>query len=233
MANIVDSVIGDRAVQLGSEEFVRQMSFGGNWSKIRIGMLLMLNGNSSIATARLGAGVCVGTTNTFSSSSCTGWVGGTNDQSLGSLTYDAVNFRYGFGGGAATLYSVLTKVGNVITTTAGGTNQGWIAAPAGNKPMPFVWEIYKLPTAPVGTYAVSCIAPNTTAQAIACSRTNLMYMLEDEAATSTVFTTYAALTQGNSASYQTLNGSPDTVSIIWNKASPTVEFSNLTVVRIS
>ena len=75
MASIVENIIGDRALQLGSEEFVRKMAIGNNWNKLRLGMRVLVNGTGDIVGPRLQMGVCSGDTNTFASTTCTGYVG--------------------------------------------------------------------------------------------------------------------------------------------------------------
>lgn len=77
MAQLVQSFVGDTALRLQDEEYVRQMTFGTNWRQIRIAMRVsMPQGTGSLGNAPLlYAGLCQGTANGFKSSSTDEWLG--------------------------------------------------------------------------------------------------------------------------------------------------------------
>lgn len=73
MAFITQTYVGDNALQLGREEFVRPMGFGAQWRKIRIGLLFGVYVNPGVNTSyycyggvNLYVGVCQGVNSGFS-----------------------------------------------------------------------------------------------------------------------------------------------------------------------
>ena len=132
MAFIVESLAGDRRLQLGGEEFVRPMSFGGRWGRLRIGLRCMVNAATTITNGGFVVGVCSGSTNTFVSSTTTDYIG----MVIGS-TGGYSNWGYTAGPpsyvGATTVAGGLTKVNTVQTVTNGiGSNQFNLSAQVTN-----------------------------------------------------------------------------------------------------
>jgi hypothetical protein len=74
MASIVENIVGDKALQLGNEEFVRPLNFGNNWNYIRIIARVTINGSATINSPRFQFGVCDGWTNTFAAPSGVSYV---------------------------------------------------------------------------------------------------------------------------------------------------------------
>ena len=225
MAAIVETIVGDRKLELGNEEFVRQMSIGTRWGKIRIGCRLSINGNTTIPNAVFLMGVCQGTQFTFSSASCLDWIGG----SPGGL-YPSTSFswsagppaRYGLDSGGAKI----KKVGSTITSAANAFIAGTMwAAPATTRGI-FSMDITK--GSP--NYNVHFYAPAVASGDIS-SGTFLAHMETD--GSTPPFTTNNLIGNNDTDWNVAYSGSAlfDTVSILWNKSSPTIEISDLCVVR--
>ena len=60
MSSILETISGDRRLELKNEEVVRRMLFGAKWRKIRIGCRVTLNGTVNIGNPQFGMGVCAG-----------------------------------------------------------------------------------------------------------------------------------------------------------------------------
>ena len=228
MASIVETISGDRALQLGNEEFVRKMAIGNNWNKLRLGMRVLVNGTGDIVSPRLQMGVCSGDTNTFASTNCTGYVGASlNPRNSGNMTYSAGVYNYGQAAAVPPAISVKKLVNTVTEANFGGTNDGYLpSATLGNTALCFV-DIIRLTAS---SYTVAWQRCNTSAMAsLATTFYTLLRAGEDEALTTTFSTTYTSTLAAIA-----VTGLPavmDTLSIYWNKSTPTVEISDISVIR--
>ncbi len=95
------SQIGQRVFVLGgnelyltlsNEEFVRSLSIGNNWTKLRIGIMVAQtpDGTNNLVSCTLTMGMCSGTVYPFNSANTVNWVGVSIPGNLGStLTYTA------------------------------------------------------------------------------------------------------------------------------------------------
>jgi len=234
MASIVENIIGDRALQLGSEEFVRKMAIGNNWNLLRIAARVQINGMATISAPRLQLGLCDGDQATFASANCN-YVGATLNINN--------NIQWGFAsntyvGGLSAFRNngmAVKKIVNTITETAMGTSvEGYIAAAGLGNPSLYFVDILR---ASASSYTVSfnrcTITQVTNAAANLTSRYVFLRCAEDELLTSTFAANYITSYTGTAANL-TLTGMPanmDTVSIYWNKSTPTVEISDLSIIR--
>lgn len=129
MASIVN-VLSENALQLSQEEFVRGMTFGNSWNKVRVGMLVRVNGAATVNTARLHIGLNNGTTNTLASSTCSGYMavrpGATPSVNY---VYDGVNNRYNVSN-SNYFFSYYFKIGNSVTESliAAFTGDSYVSA---------------------------------------------------------------------------------------------------------
>ncbi len=218
MANIVETIAGDRRLQLGNEEFLRQMSFSSDWKKLRLGVRVAFNGNATITTVQFQIGFSQGTANGYKSNSTTDYIG-YRPQSVGGWSYNAGPPAYYSG---IMNFFVVTRKGSTDTSQASNSANGFVsAAPATNRSAFYV-EVAKgnQPT-------IAGFYPNSSANAqIDCSLNNFFRLLEAE----TIGTEYVSNTNTFTMAY---NGAQawDSVSIYWNNASPTVEISDVAVCR--
>jgi len=77
MAQLVQSFVGDTALRLQDEEFVRTMAWGSDWKKLNIAVnhsAPQFNGTVNTPSGYY-VGLCEGATDTFKSASCVEWVG--------------------------------------------------------------------------------------------------------------------------------------------------------------
>lgn len=236
MASIVETITGDKAVQLGiGEEFVRPLSFGNQWSKIRIGMRLAINGNANLGAGlqRLGFGLCNGNQLTYKSSSCVSWVGISWGINPGAAwTYDAVNNWYAVYSGGSVSY-VTTKVGATVTDTSTGNNTPhYISGTLRNAPSIIMTQIDRVSSS---SYSVKGYMPGGVQVASTPSFYDLMRCMEDEEMNTIANGGYGRTFVDHNLSSATATGvssTLDTLSFFWERASlPTIEVSDLCVLR--
>jgi len=91
-----------------------------NWSRIRVGALVALNGAATVTTPTWGMGICKGTTNILGDASVDHWIG---VYSTGTWTYS------GSGGYSSGTLAYYKKVG--VTLTGGGGLAGYDIADEG------------------------------------------------------------------------------------------------------
>ncbi len=56
MADIVLTIVGDRGIRLGDEQFIRRMAMGSNWNRIRIGCTLVFYASGKVSAAGFALG---------------------------------------------------------------------------------------------------------------------------------------------------------------------------------
>jgi hypothetical protein len=215
MASIVENIIGNKAIQLGAEEFVRKMNFGNGWTWMRVGIYFRVMGTSTILhKPRLQIGLNIGDQDTFTSNNCAGY-GGTaiGYNADNTWTYDGVNRRY-----SRTIYTnwCVQKTGATITDTIiGGTNAtGYIASADSAGPSIYVGHFLRTG---VGAYTVGgnyMTLANFTAFP---TYYNFMQVMEADSDVGT-YTTGSVNNQN-----MTGLGNLDTLSIYWNRNVPVIE----------
>lgn len=225
MASIVQNIIGDNALQLGNEEFVRKMAWGNNWNYLRIGILFLVNGNTSIAgRVRLHMAVCSGDQYTFQSPACIGYTGIGFGVGGGLWTYSAPNYIMDTTGSTVT-YG-LKQVNGVLTSTS--TNDSgfnyYARAVAAGAPYMLAVDIARPSTT---SYSVKGYGVVVGKIGLNLRFYEFLRVMEDEGFTygTTYLTAFTAVTMSGLPSVM------DTLSIYWNKSVPTIEISALSVVR--
>jgi hypothetical protein len=229
MASIVENISGDKALQLGGEEFVRPLSCGNDWNKIRIGMRLAINGTSNLPAGaqRLAVGLCSGNQFTYQSSSCVSWAGiswGINGG--GAWTYDGVNNWYGLYAGGSVSY-VTAKVGATVTDTSTGNNSTrYISGTARSAPSIIMTELVRTSAS---SYTVRGLIADGGDIAQQPRFYDLVRSMEDEVVTGGYADTFVNIL--GTALASGLGSSLDTLSIYWNKLTPTIEINDICILR--
>ena len=214
--------MGNRRLQLGAEDFVRLMSIGTNWQKIRIGMRLAFNDPlARLYNSSFVAGVCRGTQYPFGNPLCTdfigvGWPAPFDGSSLAIGTtsgltlnnYDSVQF------------SKLLKVGSALTQTSVTNNYTYMSRDPATNMSPFMLDIAKGSPNYTLTYWFQTQAQFTTMPNV--SRAVFLSMMECEI--TAPYVTSSAQTQA----YNGL-GLFDSVNVRWGRSTPTVEIHDLVV----
>lgn len=99
MANIVETIVGDKALRLGNEEFLRKLSFGTDWRYIRIGIRWGANMSGTLGGRDFVIGVNNGTTYGYRDANTIEFVGATLAHGSTTWTYNAgppAYFTYGW-----------------------------------------------------------------------------------------------------------------------------------------
>jgi len=231
MASIVENITGNKALQLGNEEFVRKMTWGNNWNWLRIGCRASLNGSATLSTIRLQLGVANGDTDTWSSSNCAGYVaaccGAITNTGGTTLTWDGTNYRYS--GPGVNDSGATSKLGSTVSDTQGGTNGTlrYIASSAGgSNPSILMADIVR-----VGGGTYTCYWRTVTSTQLAQLPTfyDFLRCMEDNSLSSYA-PTYIG---GASGMNRTTVDNLDTLSVYWNYSTPTIEIADLCVVRFN
>jgi|MudIll2142460700_1097286.scaffolds.fasta_scaffold01845_8 hypothetical protein len=231
MATIVENIVGDKALQFSQpEEFARKLSFGNKWNALRIGVLWRVNDSVTIASrCRFQLGLCNGDTNTFASSTCSGYIGVVPGflTSAITYTYDAPNTAYTTN---AYWYGYTTKVGASVSDGlyAGFTGNQYFAASTSTGPRINGMTIYRNSATSYTLYYHYC----TLAQFnfIAPRHFELQSFMEDESLSGWAANYISTATNPALTSLSTSLSSLDTVSIYWNKLN-LLEISALAVSR--
>jgi hypothetical protein len=127
----------DIALQLGNEEWVRQLAIGSTWSYIRIGILFQLTGTANTSSGGFSIGVCSGTSAPFGNTSCQNFVGieiiaGLNWTANAPFPYYSLTASNAFAckkiGSSITTYgsNLADSVGMCFPTSSGTARRGLI-----------------------------------------------------------------------------------------------------------
>lgn len=229
MAFIVEQFIGDRGIQLSVEDVIRPFSFGTNWQKVRVGVLLACNGYASLPIGTVPKiGVCTGNAADLSNT-CTDavWMPAVAAGVQPLLTGSAPNQYYQAATNNTTyqrVNSTTTAVGNVVVTT----NPSFSANPTLNRSM-FAFDLTK---GVVGANTISqgCVYMNGAQAAADVSRSTFLLAMENET------TSVAGTTLVTSASTQLptrFTKDWDSMFVGWNHSTPTLCVYEMCVVRFS
>lgn len=230
MATIVENILGDRALQIAQEEFTRKLSFGNNWNALRIGVLWRINDSVSIASrCRFQMGLCNGDTNTFASSTCSGYLGIVPGFLTSTIpyTYDGVNLAYTT---SAYWYGYTYKVGASVTDAlyAGFTGNQYFAASTSSGPRMTGATFYRNSST---SYTVSyhyCTLANFNFKAP--DTYDLLRFMEEINMDGWASNMLSTTTNPAYTSLPASLASLDTVSIYWNKTN-LLEISAIAVSR--
>lgn len=182
MAFIVQEFVGDNSVQLAAEDLVRQMPWGTNWGKIRVGVRFAVNATTSLGNPNPMPdinrfGICTGPEGSFSSVA-------TDVISVFPLS---LSWAYNYGGvapynwisvnsGSANFYSY-QKVG---ASWFNGGNVGGYSMTASAYPTvwrsPWYYDFTKISATVLGVVAYG----PTTAQLIDCTPSTFLDSMERE-----------------------------------------------------
>lgn len=239
MASIVQNLLGDKAIQLGSEEFARKLVFGNQWKFLKIGMLLRIFGNtyvggSATLPTNLVFGLNDGDQNTYTSNNCAGFIGitpGTNtggSSSKFAYNYDAVNRRYVCPPSNSYLLMNVSKSLSSLSYTGYVTfGQAYYAASTSDGPGVVVVAFIRTGTTSVQPYyyyqtAAQFAATNPVTEG------NLLRIMEEEGIGAYGSSFLTSVTNGNMTSQPS---NLDTFCVYWSRNVPMVEISALCAVR--
>jgi len=226
MATIVETLAGDRRIQLGAESFSRRMSFGNDWQKIAIHVLIGANDvGVNLTTLRYVIGVSNGETEGFASNSLVDFIGTT----YGSLTYAAGGTAVRLPANAAYRLSQagsLRKQGSTITNGPNGNNSNTYIT---FTPVRYIHRAEIIRTDMIGGYTCDAIGiSGVDTPASDFTPFNMLTTCQNEIVTGGTygFSGMGGANAINAGSYY------DSVMIAWENANgATLEISNITIVR--
>ena len=219
MANIVENILGDKALQLGNEEFLRQFSFGTDWRSIRIGLRWGVNMSGTLATPAFVIGVNSGTTYGYRDANTVEFAGATLAHGSTTWTYAAgppAYFSYGW-------YRTYTRIAGV-TTSYISSSLGVYGPILPTRGIIYLDVVKKTAT---GQLTAGLVQPSNPATAQTDWTQDWLYRFMD------VDITPWSGAWGGGGVAMTYNGNYtfDSVSISWNDAVNTIEISDILVTR--
>jgi hypothetical protein len=219
MGSIVETISGDKRLKLGNEQFVRKLAVGRNWHHLRIGVRLSFNGPAGAVSApNLAIGLCSGTSNCVGDASTTNFYGiTTRSVPSATLNTNPVNSH------TFSNFKAQKRVGTTWTDF-GDLSVGVITSvPASRRCMIFC-DIIDTPSAYIKAY----INQNSYFGVADMSLVSFLDLLATQTPPDGNYVyTSKAITLSETA------GSLDTVNIMWNNDTYTMEFSDIAVYRFS
>lgn len=223
MAAIVN--VSDKRFQLGREDWVRPMTIGVNWNKIRIFTTWSMNGVNAVSNGFYLIGLCQGGI-PYSSPACVDFIGVTAN------TYAVFNNIYV----STPVGSQYYNVGNSPSAFFWKRGDSLVTASTGISDNEGVWQTSSTKKTAVGIEFVKATATTVTIRHIYASA---IAPTTDWSTTSRVLLDAENefnplnLTMGNIIS-MSVSGSNflwDSVNLFWSKSSPTIEIGHVVVVR--
>jgi hypothetical protein len=221
MAEIVETLAGDRRIRLYNEDFVRKLGIGTGWTKIRIGLRMTVQATSSALASCFTFGVCQGdsATSVFKSGSTVDFIGG--------MLGNAASNTYAYTAGPPNYISsgamgAINRRAGVNTISSPGSATAVISANPAVRSLFFV-DIEKNFTGnKILTYGTNPVGLANGDASIG----QLMTYLEGDVL-NTFVQTFILTTIPYSGP-----GLWDSINISWNNAIQPVEISDIIVLRI-
>ena len=214
--------VDDMRMALSNSNPRRALSIGSNWTKIRIGVRMCINGTASITgSPRFVMGVCSGTSNPWNNGSAitTHFVGASSSTASWNLSSGVYFVNTG-----SIDWRPTKRVGTAETF---GSNISLLIVPAVS--ISKRWMYFLDITKGSPNFTLSGFSPNGTGAADASYADFLATVaVEVPSVGSYVFGTSRTL-----AVDETADGSLDSVCIAWNRTAPTIEVSDLAIVRFA
>jgi len=230
----------EKRLSLTAGEFARKLYVGGDWHRLRIAVLLRVNGASTF-TGNGFIGLCSGTANPF---------GGTTDNAVG-IYFDPVNVNsWAFTNGTTADFFAqsvgtrfVTKRGASVTDQGGGAgSDGRRFASDEDHRSLFLLEYRRPVFATAATsvsYEVSMRSTNAAQAEFSLSKRALFDAILDSANNSTIcqsdtmvtLTGSGSTTVANTFSFDESTGAFDTLNLRWDGAHP-LEICGLAVHKI-
>jgi len=218
----------DKYLSLTGEEWVRTMSIGSTWDRLRVGLMVAIvpNGTSDILSATLQVGVCSGSTNTLRTPT-------TTNGYFDLVTSEDTTLTYNAGGGNP--YHVVTsrtfgkRVGSTTTLGSAATEDHYLPTTTGStqRRAPIYVEFNK-------TGALLTFYGWNTASFVQQDYSRAQFL--DGLQTSGTPTVGGNLMVPSSQTTQIFSdaaGGLDTISVYWNKAGFALEVYALSAYRFA
>ena len=228
MAFITQTFVGENALQLGNEEFIRPFNFGSQWSRIRIGLLFALSTPPSIVTgpffsarnSDLSVGVCQGPNSGYS-----------NPSPVDCLVSMPFTLN-GFINNLTTYWSApcnpcrnIWKYGNSETSSSQSGGSMWGSLPPNKSQLFFDFTIQKTRGALATFYAYGPVSIAQASQVI----TRYEFMTNMQCDNLAGITNVGQL-YGSFLAYSG-NFNLNCICIWWRRSLPTLVISELSVIR--
>jgi hypothetical protein len=223
MAFIVEPIALDRALQLGNEEFIRPMSFGTNWSKIRIGVVAALNATQGLRQAGFLMGVCAGAGSSWKTVNTSEFVGVHFGATVENSTYAYVLGPPAYFTQAGVSVPSVTKLAGVVSNRGGANTTAYFGAMPSTTRVAYFLDITK-----GSSYIVNALWPNSIANAQADNSIATFIANMETDGTPTNTASLGAQTFAYAGA-----GLLDTLNLSWNHSTPVMTIFAIAVCRFT
>jgi hypothetical protein len=242
MAQIVETILSDRRISLGAEEYYRQCNFGANWGKIRIGIRFAINGRSDIVDpAYIQLGLGVDANSYWSSDRPTGAICcrfGGSVSNHPNITFNAVQANNSYYQFASTEVSAFWKDASGVVNTAGDRlGSGGVYYAVANSATATPHEFFATFTRAGNGYGLNDVwYPQATVGAVQTGKTVAQFQADmiNETAVQPAITNVSRV-QSGFGPYAFGSGITfppvSYISVLWTKSTPTLEIANLEVCK--
>ncbi len=221
MAQIIETIVGDRKLLLGNEQFGRTMALGIAWNRLRIGIRAAVQASGAVNASGLAMGVCQGTTDMYKSVTCTDFVGGHYGNTVNNTNYQYTAGPPNYIFSNAVL--AIRRIGNVNTTNTTTSSSMYMSASPTTTRSMWIVEIQR--GSP--NYSITQFIPTSVANVqIDISFATFMVAMESEPPPT--LQSQLATTVAYSGA-----GLMDTVNIAWNNSIQPIEISDICVARLA
>lgn len=238
LARTFSSVVDNRA-KLANGNIARLWSsaVGTSWSVIRVGIRLSIedSGANIISTPRFAFGICSGTSNIFMDATTTHFFGAVSNGATWQRRTTGTGYSdnsYGVGGNPGYTnngYCVAKRIGSTLTVGSGFIGGdycriGWNTTPF--RTVQFLEITKGSPNFSIKLFAQNTGAGTGVDQSLASFLSNMEL-------TSPSITNYAFSGTQTMAIDEGTNGSFNAVNVAWDRNSPSIEISDVAVVKFS
>lgn len=225
------SAVDDQRVQLVNSNFARPwdtVAIGTGWTKIRVACRLSItdSGSNVTSTPRFAIGICSGSTNIFQDATTTHFCGIMSNNATWSRI---VGPPVGYNIGASGTWVVTKRIGAVTTsnTSIGGlVNSTFYDVTTANRTAFFITITKGSPTFTIQIFTRS----SATASDVALAE----FLTQVELVTPTIANHGLNTASNNTIAIdEAVDGFFDHACVAWDRTTPNIEVSDLSVVRLT
>jgi len=230
---MADGRLDRRMSLVGPGEFKRKMIWGEKWKRLRIGLLLRINGGSTI-TGDFAFGVCSGITNGVGSATCTNFIGattrpGNTNQYTFAAGSDVGVFTATFAGGSSKRVNTFTDYGGVSSM------KGYPATGSSALCINML-DIKRGRLAASATYSMFVQGPTGSGTAAGSAEQfldwgTLLQAVSEVDTTSPSGWWYDGAASTNSGTFDESAGALDSINVWWSHASTAIEIAGIAVMK--
>lgn len=202
-----------------SDQYGRRMPWGGKWNRLKIVLLLRINGSANLTTVNSYFGICSGTTNMVSSATTDNYIGLRTGDGTGGATYVVGTASEYFN---MPTFRFVSRRGTTTTDIAAGGSGHHITANEGFL-TPLVYEVSRPVFSGAGsvTYTHKEVSVPSTLVEFSRAKDAVKFLLDDIAGATTGLSQADTAIVGSAGSisgaFDESTGVLDTVNFAWSE----------------